>query len=352
MEERIKYNITENKNLKSIYNCGDNNTIQNCDFSKKTSIKNYYTIINLAKSLYDNDSGPGLAYDRNILGALLLKTPGYLENLLGYIQNIRLDEEREYSTVYLGNVFKDDLYISNHLVCRIKNSVIRDYQLEVGMFIRFSGIINKYWQNGVKFGICDVTVNEIIFDEYKSNIDKLNDFDWKKFNFKQEYPSSPKYGNFKYMKYLFSRITNITTRLSKSVPTEFYINMLLSMHLTDRIEKYMLVFQGNHDYLIDNCDNLLLPLSTIIFALEELKIYDPFTILSLLTHVYACTMGNRLKSIAKTNDMDPCSLNVYIKRNFENTSRVCNLKSYFDIEGHLLDYFEKLINEYNEILIE
>ena len=44
MEERIKYNITENKNLKSIYNCGDNNTIQNCDFSKKTSIKNYYTI--------------------------------------------------------------------------------------------------------------------------------------------------------------------------------------------------------------------------------------------------------------------------------------------------------------------
>ena len=111
--------------------------------------------------------------------------------------------------------------------------------------------------------------------------------------------------------------------------------------------KYNITENKNLESIYNCGDN-----NTIIFALEELKIYDPFTILSLLTHVYACTMGSRLKSIAKTNDMDPCSLNVYIKRNFENTSRVCNLKSYFDIEGHLLDYFEKLINDYNEILIE
>ena len=47
-----------------------NQTITDCDFSKKTSIKNYYIITNNAKAIMESEVGPGKYYDRYILGSL------------------------------------------------------------------------------------------------------------------------------------------------------------------------------------------------------------------------------------------------------------------------------------------
>ena len=283
------------------------NTITNCDFSKKTSIKNYYIITNTAKAIMESEVGPGKYYDRYILGSLWLNTDWKLTNLKGYIKYIdyKRYKNKTMCMLVIGNVFKEDLYISNHLCFKLDKEYIQENNLQQGAYISFNGEVERYYANGrdaldgYKFGITNFNEPKILSNSVIENIERLSDMKYTRKFIEAEPPQN----YFYYFKWIVSKITqHLTTLKDNIVPVDFYTNAILSIHFSERIEKYMLLNQSNYDYLYDNSKYLCLPFSAVLYMMEELKIYDPYTIISIIVIMYNQYIFGNVEEIAKLND--------------------------------------------------
>ena len=350
-----------NRNIKNKgdANCitkGDYNnishTITNCDFSKKTSIKNYYIITNTAKAIMESEVGPGKYYDRYILGSLWLNTDWKLTNLKGYVKYIdyKRYKNKNMCMLVIGNVFKEDLYISNHLCFKLDKEYIQENNLQQGAYISFNGEVERYYANGrdaldgYKFGITNFSEPKILSNSVIENIEKLSDMKYTRKFIEVEPPQN----YFYYFKWIVSKITqHLTTLKDNIVPVDFYTNAILSIHFSERIEKYMLLNQSNYDYLYDNAKFLCLPFSAVLYMMEELKIYDPYTIISVIVTVYNLYIFGNVEEIAKLNDTPYEELYSTIMLYTKNVDN--KIREYYtdDLIKDIHNYSMELLDKYN-----
>ena len=350
-----KGDVNTNYLTKGDYNTFNHtNTITNCDFSKKTSIKNYYIITNTAKAIMDSEVGHGKYYDRYILGSLWLNTDWKLNGLRGYIKYIdyKRYKNKNMCMLVVGNVFKEDLYISNHLCFKLDNEYIQENNLQQGAYISFNGEVERYYANGrdaldgYKFGITNFSEPNILSNSFIENMETII-----LTNFTREFKEvEPPQNYFYYFKWIISKITQkITTLKDNIVPVDFYTNAILSIHFSERIEKYMLLNQSNYDYLYDNAKYLCLPFSAVLYMMEELKIYDPYTIISVIVTVYNLSMFSNVEEIASMNDIPYrelySTLFLYVK-NINNKMRSYNIDDLItEINNYSIELLEKYNNE-------
>ena len=345
---------------KKIIKCtvkGNNNKTTNVDKSVNVdnsinvdnSVKNYITIINTATSLMSNDSGYGTKYDRYILMALYLRTDGEMNGLKGYVKYISKKTNRfGITNVYIGNVFKDDLYISNHLVIKIRREQAEE--LKQGMYISFDGWINKYGteenKHGAKYGIGRVTNIKVLMDDYDKNLKILN-------TIKEEEPYEGiieplKNGYEKFIKYIMAKINQRTSSYPDNLfATDYFTNLILTLHFGDNIEKYLLTNQNNYDYLLMNADILFVPYATVLYCFDVLKMYDPYTIWVIVANLYNLLPNYRFKRIAEDNGIHVGEYIDYIRRNVDAVDNNITYKNFHNMNLNIEKFIIELIHEFN-----
>ena len=334
--------VVNNNNIDTVNGNIDQSYIDN-------SVKNYITIINTATSLMINNSGFGTKYDRYILMALYLRTDGEMNDLRGYVKHISNKTNKfGITNVYIGNVFKDDLYISNHLVIKIRKEQAEE--LKQGMYISFDGWINKYGteenKHGVKYGIGRVTNIKVLMNDYDKNLEILN-------NIKEEEPyegiiETPINGYEKFIRYIMAKINLKTSSYPDNLfATDYFNNLILTLHFGDNIEKYLLTNQSNYNYLLMNADILFIPYATVLYCFDVLKIYDPYTIWVIVANLYNLLFDKKFKRIAEDNGIDAGEYIDYMRRRIDVVNSNINYESFLNMHLNIEKFVIELIHEFN-----
>ena len=334
--------VVNNNNIDTVNGNIDQSYVDN-------SVKNYITIINTATSLMSNNSGFGTKYDRYILMALYLRTDGEMNDLRGYVKHISNKTNRfGITNVYIGNVFKDDLYISNHLVIKIRKE--QAAELKQGMYISFDGWVNKYGteenKHGAKYGIGRVTNIKVLMNDYDKNLEILN-------NIKEEDPyegiiETPINGYEKFIRYIMAKINLKTSSYPDNLfATDYFNNLILTLHFGDNIEKYLLTNQNNYDYLLVNADILFIPYATVLYCFDVLKIYDPYTIWVIVANLYNLLFEKRFKRIAEDNGMHAGEYVYYMRRRIDAVDNNINYENFLNMHLNIEKFVIELIHEFN-----
>ena len=333
--------VVNNNNIDTVNGNIDQSYVDN-------SVKNYITIINTATSLMSNNSGFGTKYDRYILMALYLRTDGEMNGLRGYVKRISKTNRFGITNVYIGNVFKDDLYISNHLVIKIRKEQAEE--LKQGMYISFDGWVNKYGteenKHGAKYGIGRVTNIKVLMNDYDKNLEILN-------NIKEGEPyegiiETPINGYEKFIKYIAAKINLKTTSYPDNLfATDYFTNLILTLHFGDNIEKYLLTNQNNYDYLLVNADILFIPYATVLYCFDVLKIYDPYTIWVIVANLYNLLFEKRFKRIAEDNGIHAGEYVYYMRRMIDAVDNNINYENFINMHLNIEKFVIELIHEFN-----
>lgn len=330
----------------NIFSVGNGGVAKNNTLSVDNSVINIYNIVLENTALCNSMRGESskLAYQRNILESISRLTTD-LKGVHGIVKGKKFDRQCRKNVLYIGNVFWDDLYLSNHLVVAIDDKSLES--LEIGMYIRFNATIKSYRSNTpehyMKYGLSDIkvvfklktTLNYLPFELKYTDVEKV-EFDYDKINQRT-------------LQMIINRIQWLTLYKTE-FPQNFFINMVLNLHFAEYYEKILFTHQNDYNFLKENVHSIIYPMCNLMYILDTQGYIDPYTVLSYICHMYNEKMIESADIITMETGIQQRDITNNINKNVLYIDRMINLDDiYNDSEKYI---HEKLQSLTENIVVE
>lgn len=330
----------------NIFSVGNGGVAKNNTLSVDNSVINIYNIVLENTALCNSMRGESskLAYQRNILESISRITTD-LKGIHGIVKGKKFDRRCRKNVLYIGNVFWDDLYLSNHLVVAIDDKSLES--LEIGMYIRFNATIKSYRSNTpehyMKYGLSDIkvvfklktTLNYLPFELKYTDVEKV-EFNYDKINQRT-------------LQMIINRIQWLTLYKTE-FPQNFFINMVLNLHFAEYYEKILFTHQNDYNFLKENVHSIIYPMCNLMYILDTQGYIDPYTVLSYVCHMYKEKMLESADIITIETGIQQRDITNFINKCVPYIDRLINLDDiYNDSEKYI---HEKLQSLTENIVVE